>query len=144
MFTLNLSQTAGLVYKMSTKSVPDVSKSFEKLAVPSEPPKKTLSETDLPGRTRGDGDAPTSRLLLLSNKIKNHSLVAGSLLPGVKLVQYKYESGSLESILNQVTQALNGCQVETIACVLHTKPGSILLCTNGEDKEVRRICSSLV
>ncbi|XP_038046761.1 serine/threonine-protein kinase Nek8-like [Patiria miniata] len=75
------------------------------------------------------------RLLLLSNKIKNHNIVGSSLLSNVKFIQYKYESGACDAIFNQVTQALNGAKVESIACIFHTKPGNILLCTNGENRE---------
>ncbi|XP_072021077.1 LOW QUALITY PROTEIN: uncharacterized protein [Amphiura filiformis] len=84
-------------------------------------------------------DDRTKRLLFLSNKIKNVSPVTNSLLPHVKLVQYKYESGSFESMLNQIEQALkSGGRVDSIACILHTKPGSVLMFTNGngEHKEI--------
>ncbi len=82
-------------------------------------------------------DSRTKRLLILSNKIKNVSPVINSLLPQVKLVQYRYEGGSFDSILSQIEQAVKSEEkVDSIACILHTKPGSVLLFTNGEQKEV--------
>ncbi|XP_022103366.1 uncharacterized protein LOC110986064 isoform X2 [Acanthaster planci] len=91
----------------------------------------------LPGCQDTEVDKHTAqRLLLLSNKIKNHNAVGNSILPNVKLVQYKYESGACDPIFNQIAQALNETTVESIACILHTKPGNILLCTNGENREM--------
>lgn len=81
----------------------------------------------------------TKRLVLFSSKIKNNTLLLSAALQGVKTVQYKYESGptGLDVILKSTRQALAGSKVESVAIIPHTKPGSILLCTNGEKKEVR-------
>ncbi|XP_033116880.1 uncharacterized protein LOC117116878 isoform X2 [Anneissia japonica] len=76
------------------------------------------------------------RLLILSSKIKNYSSIGNAILPNVKLVQYRYEGSSLDAILNQVGQTLGTKQVHSVACVLHTKPGSIVLCSSGDQKEV--------
>ncbi|KAJ8035610.1 Serine/threonine-protein kinase Nek8 [Holothuria leucospilota] len=78
------------------------------------------------------------RLLLFSSKIKNHSSLLSAVLPEVKAVQYKYEGGpaTLDMVLQLVKQALANCRVESIAFVPHTKPGNILLCNNGDKKEV--------
>lgn len=76
------------------------------------------------------------RLLLVSNKIKNHGPVVNAVLPHVKLVQYKYETVKLETIKSDISQALDGKMAASIACVLHTKPGTILLCSSGDCREV--------
>ncbi|XP_071787892.1 uncharacterized protein [Asterias amurensis] len=143
---------------MSTRSVPETVAVSEKTDKSDELTKRTLSEADLASRsyhgtnvTQQDGtevqmdsfsgchaktdSTEVERLVLLSNKIKNHNIVANALLPNVKLVQYKYESGSFEAIFNQITLALNGIKVRSIACILHTKPGSVLFYTNGDYRE---------
>ncbi|XP_071825732.1 uncharacterized protein [Apostichopus japonicus] len=78
------------------------------------------------------------RLVLYSSKIKNNTLLMSAALPGVRTVQYKYEGGptGLEVILKLTKHALAGTKVESIAIIPHTKPGNILLCNNGEKKEV--------
>ena len=86
----------------------------------------------------GMSDDRPKRILILSNKIKNVSPVTNSLLPQVVLVQYRYESGSFDAILNQIEQAVKGDRVTSIACILHTKPGSVLFFTNGDQKEVNQ------
>ena len=86
----------------------------------------------------GISDDRPKRILILSNKIKNVSPVTNSLLPQVVLVQYRYESGSFDAILNQIEQAVDGDRVTSIACILHTKPGSVLFFTNGDQKEVNK------
>lgn len=81
------------------------------------------------------------RLVLYSSKIKNNTLLMSAALPGVRTVQYKYEGGptGLEVILKLTKHALAGTKVESIAIIPHTKPGNILLCNNGEKKEVSAI-----
>ncbi|XP_071479348.1 uncharacterized protein [Diadema antillarum] len=82
------------------------------------------------------------RLLLLSNKIKNHGPVVSAILPNVKLVQYKYETGKLETVQNDISTILGGKKASSVACILHTKPGTILLCSSGDCREVMTSGSS--
>lgn len=56
------------------------------------------------GNTReeqGPLDNRLHRLLLVSSKIRNSSVMKNALLPNVIFVQYKYDSSSLESILGK-------------------------------------------
>ncbi|XP_041458233.1 uncharacterized protein LOC121410305 isoform X1 [Lytechinus variegatus] len=103
------------------------------------PPDKQHEEKILPEKTKDDSHRKNTqpvRLLLVSNKIKNHGPVVSAVLPHVKLVQYKYETVKLETIKTDISQALDGKKAASIACVLHTKPGTILLCSSGECREV--------
>ncbi|XP_071942036.1 uncharacterized protein [Antedon mediterranea] len=75
------------------------------------------------------------RLLILSSKIKNYSSIANAILPNVKLVQYRYEGTSLDAIIHQVSQTLGTKRVHSVACAVHTKPGAIVMCSSGDQKE---------
>ncbi|XP_030856391.1 uncharacterized protein LOC100892600 isoform X3 [Strongylocentrotus purpuratus] len=100
---------------------------------------KTPEEKGKTNETIEDSHGKNSqpvRLLLVSNKIKNHGPVVNAVLPHVKLVQYKYETVKLETIKSDISQALDGKMAASIACVLHTKPGTILLCSSGDCREV--------
>ncbi|XP_037787785.1 serine/threonine-protein kinase Nek9-like [Penaeus monodon] len=72
------------------------------------------------------------RLLLVSSRARHVDPVAQALLPGVLMVTYKYETSTLDHILAQVTTALGGRKVETVALVLHGSEVELYLCGPGE------------
>ncbi|XP_047483303.1 serine/threonine-protein kinase Nek8-like [Penaeus chinensis] len=72
------------------------------------------------------------RLLLVSSRARHVDPVAQALLPGVLMVTYKYETSTLDHILAQVTTALGGRKVETVAVVLHGSEVELYLCGPGE------------
>ncbi|XP_042232485.1 serine/threonine-protein kinase Nek8-like isoform X2 [Homarus americanus] len=105
----------------------------------------------------GSGKAPQKqrwRLLLVSSRARHVGPIACSILPGVLLVTYKYETSTLDHILSQVSGALAGRKVETLAVVLHGSESQLYLCGPGEkvvsghsaaeQVSVREFLSSLV
>ncbi|KAK4312033.1 hypothetical protein Pmani_016499 [Petrolisthes manimaculis] len=72
------------------------------------------------------------RLLLVSSRARHVSPIAQSILPGVLLVTFKYETSKLDHILGQVSTALGGRQVESIGLVLHGSEVQLHLCGPGE------------
>ncbi|KAK7065524.1 hypothetical protein SK128_006706 [Halocaridina rubra] len=72
------------------------------------------------------------RLLLVSSRARHVGPVAQSILPGILLVTYKYETSTMDHILNQVAGALGGRKVESIAIVLHGSEMQLYLCGPGE------------
>ncbi len=53
------------------------------------------------GRSGGDGAALTPRLMIVSSRAKNLSVLQSSLQANVVFVQYKYEQTTLESLLGE-------------------------------------------
>ncbi|XP_066971420.1 serine/threonine-protein kinase Nek8-like isoform X1 [Macrobrachium rosenbergii] len=94
------------------------------------------------------------RLLLVSSRARHVGPVAQSILPGVLLVTFKYETSTLDHILGQVSAALAGRKVESIAIVLHGSEVQLHLCgpgekvlnthTSSEQVSVREFFSTLV
>ncbi|KAK7492848.1 hypothetical protein BaRGS_00015986, partial [Batillaria attramentaria] len=77
------------------------------------------------------------RLLVVSSRVRNISVLRHALLPGVSLLQYNYETQSLEDILSSVSQTLNGRQVHSIAFITSCLGASIPL-TSSDDKVLNR------
>ncbi|XP_070545873.1 uncharacterized protein [Ptychodera flava] len=88
------------------------------------------------GGRKKNGDEEKKRLVILSTKMRNFSQIANAVLPNVALVQYKYENVTLEGLLQQISQTLGSRNVDSIACVMYSSPGSITICGNGDSKEV--------
>ncbi|XP_072889298.1 uncharacterized protein [Hemitrygon akajei] len=80
----------------------------------------------------GLGSIPTQRLLIICNKVNCCSDIAGASWPHVTVVNYVYESSTLDSISAQVAEALNGKQVKSVAFILHIQQEAIYICGSGE------------
>ncbi|XP_069103120.1 uncharacterized protein [Argopecten irradians] len=78
-------------------------------------------------------EAP-ARLMIVSSKIRNSLALRHAILPNVILVQYKYDSTSLEGILHLVTTTLNCRKVTSIALILSCVGSSIHV--SGKDEKV--------
>ncbi|XP_013390784.1 uncharacterized protein LOC106159131 [Lingula anatina] len=85
-----------------------------------------VSDTGAGQETKSDTQIP--RLLIVSSKVKNSSLMQSALLPNVTIVQYKYENSTLDSILGLVAQSLGSKKVESIALIMHSTGRCIHLC----------------
>ncbi|CAL4067725.1 unnamed protein product, partial [Meganyctiphanes norvegica] len=72
------------------------------------------------------------RLLLVSSRARHVGPIAESLIPGVLMVTYKFETSTLDDVLRQVSTALGGRRVETIAVVFHGTDQELRLCGPGE------------
>ncbi|XP_062922107.1 uncharacterized protein LOC134355712 isoform X4 [Mobula hypostoma] len=80
----------------------------------------------------GLGSLPTQRLLIICNKVNCCSDITGASWPHVTVVNYVYESSTLDSISVQVAEALNGKQVKSVAFILHIQQEAIYICGSGE------------
>ncbi|XP_021355161.1 uncharacterized protein LOC110451456 [Mizuhopecten yessoensis] len=74
------------------------------------------------------------RLMVVSSKIRNSMALRHAILPNVIFVQYKFDSASLEGILNLVTTTLNSRKVSSIALILSCVGSSIHV--SGKDEKV--------
>ncbi|CAE1157357.1 Serine/threonine-protein kinase nekl-2,Serine/threonine-protein kinase Nek8,Serine/threonine-protein kinase Nek3,Serine/threonine-protein kinase Nek1,Serine/threonine-protein kinase Nek5,Serine/threonine-protein kinase Nek2,Probable serine/threonine-protein kinase nek3,Serine/threonine-protein kinase Nek4 [Acanthosepion pharaonis] len=74
------------------------------------------------------------RLLLVSSKIRNASAIQQALNSDVIMLPYKYDSSTLENILELVDKCLNGCQVTSVAFILSSLNNSLQL--SGKDEKV--------
>ncbi|XP_077996626.1 uncharacterized protein LOC144449943 isoform X2 [Glandiceps talaboti] len=93
-----------------------------------------IAEED--GGRRKNGDEEKKRLVLLSTKMRNFSQIANAILPSVAIVQYKPENVTLDGLLSLIALTLGNKRVDSIACVMYSVPGSITICSNGDNKEV--------
>ncbi|XP_072134252.1 uncharacterized protein [Mobula birostris] len=80
----------------------------------------------------GLGSLPTQRLLIICNKVNCCSDITGASWPHVTVVNYVYESSTLDSISAQVAEALNGKQVKSVAFILYIQQEAIYICGSGE------------
>ena len=71
-------------------------------------------------------ESPT-RLVVVSWKIRQFSLLCKASKPGVRVMQYNSES-TLESIMKEIDQLLNGSRLSSIAFVCHGYPGMLTVC----------------
>ncbi|XP_032906588.1 serine/threonine-protein kinase Nek8-like [Amblyraja radiata] len=71
------------------------------------------------------------RLLIVCNNDKRCSDITGASWPHVTVVNYAYESSTLDSISAQVAEALNGKQVISVAFVLYNQQDAIHICGAG-------------
>ncbi|XP_043533250.1 uncharacterized protein LOC122540959 isoform X2 [Chiloscyllium plagiosum] len=74
----------------------------------------------------------TPRLLIICDKVKLCSDVTEVSWPYVTVVNYVYESSTLDSILAQVAEALNGKKVKSIAFIPHNQQDAVHICGAGE------------
>lgn len=71
------------------------------------------------------------RLLVVSSRARNKVAIFNSVLPNLILVDYNYETTSLEELLEKITKALNGTKVASMAMVLHTSERELFICGPG-------------
>ncbi|XP_048418462.2 uncharacterized protein LOC125467089 isoform X1 [Stegostoma tigrinum] len=74
----------------------------------------------------------TPRLLIICDKVKLCSDVTEVSWPHVTVVNYVYESSTLDSILAQIAEALSGKKVISIAFILHNQQDAVHICGAGE------------
>lgn len=73
------------------------------------------------------GKTVDSRLVIVSWKIRQFSLLNRALKPGVIIFQYKADA-SLQSILTDVKELLKGDKCVSLAFICHGNPGSLTIC----------------
>lgn len=66
---------------------------------------------------------PSPPLAILSSRAKSASSLMKIANPGVAVVYYKYESTSLDELLQSVAKKLNGRRALSIALLFHGHPG---------------------
>ena len=71
------------------------------------------------------------RLLVVSSRARNKVAIFNSVLPNLILVDYNYETTSLEELLEKITKALNGTKVASMGMVLHTSERELFICGPG-------------
>ncbi|XP_067827514.1 uncharacterized protein [Heptranchias perlo] len=81
----------------------------------------------------------TPRLLIVCNKVKRCSDITGVSWPHVTVVNYTYESSTLDSISAQVAGALNGKKVKSVAFIFHNQQDAIPICGAGETQTLTPI-----
>ncbi|XP_067874142.1 uncharacterized protein [Heterodontus francisci] len=102
-----------------------------------------FSDQQITKGTAGEGTGPTfgleithgfstPRVLIICDKVKRCSDITGLSWPHVIVVNYVYESSTLDSILAQVAEALSGKKVKSIAFILHNQQDAIHICGAGE------------
>lgn len=95
------------------------------------------SQEKIVNRVGSAGNTTTWRLVLLSSKIRQSSVLSSATRSGVRILSYKYDSTTLESLLVQVQQTLGEKRAESIAFIANGQQGTLQLCTTGE--QVRKL-----
>ncbi|KAF2367178.1 Protein kinase domain [Trinorchestia longiramus] len=110
----------------------DESDVFETVVV--DESKVSSGKDQVSGSTEADQRPPSAklRLLLVSSRARNVTLLTRSVLPEVMVVTYKYETSTLDAILVEVRSMLEGKKVETIAVVVMSTEKELSLCGVGE------------
>lgn len=83
-------------------------------------------------RVGSAGNTSTWRLVLLSSKIRQSSVLSSATRSGVRILSYKYDSTTLESLLGQVQQTLGEKRLESIAFIANGQQATLQLCASGE------------
>lgn len=81
-----------------------------------------LSITEDPAKESTDL-GPSPPLAILSSRAKSASSLVKIANPGVAVVYYKYETTSLDELLQSVVKKLNGRRDLSIALLFHGHPG---------------------
>lgn len=71
------------------------------------------------------------RLLVVSSRARNKVAIFNSVLANLVLVDYNYETTSLEELLQKILKALGGAKVASMAMVLHTSERELFICGPG-------------
>lgn len=75
------------------------------------------------------------RLLVLSSRARNKSAIKGSLRgPEIIVLEYDYDSSTLDEVLDAVAKILSGRKVASVALVLHSSERELFLTAAGEAK----------
>ena len=64
-------------------------------------------------------------LVVLSSRFKHASSLSSITNPGVAMVYYKYESTSLEALLDRIRKELDGRKAMAIAFLMYGQPGYV-------------------
>ena len=90
------------------------------------------------------------RLLVVSSRARNKVAIFNSVLPNLILVDYNYESTTLDELLEKIKRSLNGTKVASMAFVLHTSERELFICSPGSalislktlinDDGIKRFC----
>lgn len=96
----------------------------------------------------------STRLLLISSRARNKPVIYNAVRPEVKVLEYIYDSTTLEELQSSVTKILAGHKVSSIAMVLHSSERELFICAPDEsrlslrsivqDEKVRRFLTELV
>lgn len=68
-------------------------------------------------------------LVLVSSRIKSHTLLASCVNPGVEVVKYAYESTTLQRLFQTMETTMKGRKALCIAFIAHGQAGCLKLCS---------------
>ena len=71
------------------------------------------------------------RLLVVSSRARNKVAIFNSVLPNLVLVDYNYETTTLEELLDKMVKSLGGTRVASLGFVVHTSERELFICGPG-------------
>ncbi len=71
------------------------------------------------------------RILVVSSRARNKPAIYSSVLSNIHLVEYNYETTSVEDIKEKLVKQLNGNKVASMAMVLHSSGRELFICSPG-------------
>lgn len=83
-------------------------------------------------RSNSSVSPPVWRLVFVSSKVRQSSVLNAAARSSVIFLPYKYDNTTLDSLLLQVQETLNGRKVESIAFLVHGQGSNTVLCSNDD------------
>lgn len=100
-------------------------------------------ETTTPSHSRSNSSVspPAWRVVFLSSKVRQSSVLNAAARSSVLFVSYKYDNTTLESLLLQAQQKLAGRKAESIAFLVHGQGSNSVICANDEQVNCFFLCA---
>ncbi|XP_029199657.2 uncharacterized protein LOC114964483 isoform X1 [Acropora millepora] len=83
-------------------------------------------------RSNSSVSPPVWRLVFVSSKVRQSAVLNAAARSSVIFLPYKYDNTTLDSLLLQAQETLNGRKVESIAFLVHGQGSNTVLCSNDD------------
>lgn len=71
------------------------------------------------------------RLLVVSSRARNKVGIQKAVLPNVRLVEYSFDSTTLDELSTLIDKAVGGRKVSSMAFVIHSSEKELFICAPG-------------
>ena len=102
-------------------------------------------ETTTPNHSRSNSavSPPAWRVVFVSSKLRHSTVLNSAARSSVLFVPYIYDNTTLESLLLQAQQKLNGRKAESIAFLVHGQGSNTVLCSHDDQVSLNNAFVSL-
>lgn len=102
-------------------------------------------ETTTPNHSRSNSavSPPAWRVVFVSSKLRHSTVLNSAARSAVLFVPYIYDNTTLESLVLQAQQKLNGRKAESIAFLVHGQGSNTVLCSHDDQVSLNNAFVSL-